>query len=543
MRRSSSLAALIVLIIPVALALTTQCALAETLAIEKTVENTDINVGDDVTILLRFTNPFGTEIPIRLVDKNVLGNNGLDIQCLERTLPPQRETTLAYDPIKPYAPGSYTLEPATVTYTNPETGKEETATSNALEITVNGTAAQGQAQAQGITTIYECGGQSMRSTSYSSGSSMSVQIGGSAGTGGGMQSQQSQQNQQEGDPGDLVQNNQMNQNIGAIKEEMQKEIQKQQQMGDEFKKRIAENPEFQKKHQELLDEGYNLTNASFDPVSNNTGDFTLGYRKPDGETAHLAGAMENGTMQELMSRTSEEEKAIMDALAQDPEFQRLDEQMRQNGFERGAAAFDQLSQNHTKITVPYEGGGGGGEETGEGEDGRDGREAKMAICADYINGTIENVTIVGEDEKRSYSWWILLLALILCAVCAAGWFGYRKYLVGGSEVQMVDMPVKMDYITKAMEMLAESTDLFERGEEKRAYMKVSEAVRFYFSHRFGGSRELTSAETVRLMKTSDQNFRKVKECLDRCGLVEFARLQPDAADFWEVVEVAEGLIR
>jgi len=110
-------------------------------------------------------------------------------------------------------------------------------------------------------------------------------------------------------------------------------------------------------------------------------------------------------------------------------------------------------------------------------------------------------------------------------------------------VQMVDMPVKTDYITKAMEMLAESTDLFERGEGKEAYIKVSEAVRFYFSHRFGGSRELTSAETVRLMKTSDQNFLKVKECLDRCGLVEFARLQPDAADFWDVVEVAEGLIR
>ena len=116
-----------------------------------------------------------------IVDKNIFGNNGIDIQCLERMLPNQREITLAYDPIKPYAPGSYTLEPAKVTYTNPETGKEETVESNALNITVNGTAAQGQAQ--GITTIYECGGQSIRSTSYtSSGGSMNIQIGGSTGS-------------------------------------------------------------------------------------------------------------------------------------------------------------------------------------------------------------------------------------------------------------------------------------------------------------------------------------------------------------------------
>ena len=76
-----------------------------------------------------------------IVDKNIFGNNGIDIQCLERMLPNQREITLAYDPITPYAPGSYTLEPAKVTYTNPETGKEETVESNALDITVNGTAA------------------------------------------------------------------------------------------------------------------------------------------------------------------------------------------------------------------------------------------------------------------------------------------------------------------------------------------------------------------------------------------------------------------
>ncbi|MEA1905681.1 MAG: hypothetical protein U9N12_01830 [Euryarchaeota archaeon] len=516
-----------VIVMVIGMAVIMPCVAAESLTVEKTVENTDIQVGDDVTILLRFTNPFGTEIPIQLVDKNVFGNNGLDIQCLERTLPDQRETTLAYEPIKPYAPGSYTLEPATITYTSPETGKEETVTSNALDITVNGTAAQGQEQ-QGITTIYECGGQSVHSTSYSSGSSMSVQIGGLTGTGG--TGQQSQQNQQEGDPGDLVRNNQLNQNTGAIKEEMQRELQKQQQMGDEFKKQIAENREFQKKHQELLNKGYNLTNASVNPASNNTGDFELGYQKPGGETARLAGSMENGSMQELMSQTSEDTSAIMTSLAQNPEFQRLDYGLNESGFKRGAAAFDQLSQNHTQITVPY-----------VGEDGE-----KREICADYINGTIENVVIVGESGRADLLW-ILILALIICAACVAGWFIYRKYLnkPAAPPAQPAENPenIEIDYVTVAGGMISEARALFERGEEKEAYAKVSEALRFYFSHKFRANRELTGVETMHLLEKENRDVGTVKECLNRCELVEFAKSEPEAAEFRKMVEITDEMIK
>ena len=516
----------VVVVIVIGMAAIMPCVAAESLTVEKTVENTDIQVGDDVTILLRFTNPFGTEIPIQLVDKNVLGNNGLDIQCLERTLPDQRETTLAYEPIKPYAPGSYTLEPATITYTSPETGNEETVTSNALDITVNVTAAQGQAQ--GVTTIYECGGQSIRSTSHSSGSSMSVQIGGSTGTGG--TGQQNQQNQQEGDPGGRVQNNQLNQNTGAIKEEMQREMQKQQQMGDEFKKQIAENPEFQKKHQELLNNGYNLTNASINPVSNNTGDFELGYQKPDGETARLAGSMENGSMQELMSQTSKDTSAIMAALEQNPEFQRLDYGLNESGFKRGAAAFDQLSQNHTQITVLYV--------------SKDGE--KMEICADYVNRIIENVAIVGESGREQDMLQILMLALIICVACVTGWFVYRKYLnkAPAPPAQPVEKPAnaEIDYVAISGGMIREARDLFERGEEKEAYAKVSEALRFYFSHKFGANRELTGVETVRLLEKKNRDVQKVRECLNRCELVEFAKSEPGAAEFRNMVGIADELI-
>ena len=499
-----------------------QCSAAKSISVEKTVQQTDIEVGDDVAIMIRFTNPFGEEIPVRIVDKNIFGNNGIDIQCLERTLPSQKEITLAYDPIKPYAPGTYKLEAASVTYTNPETGKEETVESNELDIVVNGTAAQGQAQ--GITTIYECGGQSMRSTSYtSSGGSMNIQIGGS--TGSSMGGSTGTGNQREGNLGDLVRNNQLNQNTGALKEEMQQEMQKQEQMKKEFQKQLSENPEFQQKHQELMNKGYNLTNASVNPASNNTGDFELGYQKPDGSTARLTGRMQNGSMKEVMSHTSEDESAMLQRLEQNLKFQRLDEKLNQSGFERGSAAFDQLSQNHTKITVPYE------DEDGE----------KREIHADYINGTIGDVVVVGKSERGGHPWWILLSILVLTVI---GWFVYGRYSTRGGTVDVPSSqnPANVDYVAISRAMIGDARNLFECGEEKEAYKKVSQAARSYVSYKFGANIEITAVEAVHLLKRRDQDFRMVKECLDRCGSVEFAKVQPDRADFEMVVEIAEDVV-
>lgn len=509
----------------VVMALVAPCSAAKSLSVEKAVQQMDIRVGDGVTIMIRFTNPFDAEIPIRIVDKNIFGDNGVEIQCLERTLPNQKEVTLAYDPIRPYAPGTYRLEAASVTYTNPETGKEETVESNELDIVVNGTAANGQGQAQGITTIYECGGQSMRSTSYtSSGGSMNIQVGGSTGVS--MGGSTGTGSQQEGNPGDRVRNNQLNQNTGALKEEMQQEMQKQQQMSEEFQKQLSKNPEFQQKHQELMDNGYNLTNASVNPSSDNTGDFELGYQKPDGSTARLAGAMQNGSMTEIMSHTSEDESAMLQRLEQNPEFQRLDEKLNTSGFERGSALFDQLSQNRTEITVPYEDKGG----------------EKREIRADYINGTIRDVYVVGEHERGGYPWWILLSIFILIVV---GWFVYGRYSDRGGAVGMSPLqnPAKVDYVAISRAMIGDARSLFERGEEKEAYKKVSQAVRSYVSYKFGSNTEITAVEAIYLLKGRDQDRQMVKECLDRCGSVEFAKLQPDRVNFERMVEIADGVVR
>jgi HEPN domain-containing protein len=496
---------------------------ADTLQVQKTVENNDIKVGDDVKILLKFKNPFGQELPIKIVDKNIFGNNGIDIQCLEQTLPSENEATITYQPIKPFKPGKYTLNSAEITYTNPETGKEETVKSNTLEIEVKPSNTQ-QGQAQGITTIYRCNGVNMQSTSYSSsGGSFNIQIGGSS------LQQQFNPNPQQGSPQSRLQNNQMNQNTNTLKQQMEQQLQKQKQIEQEFQQNLAKNPEFQKQHENLLNQGYNLTNASFNVLTNNTGSFELSYQKPTGETASLKGEMENGTIKNLMVLTAEERQKILDLLKQNKEFQEYDKKLVNQGFNQTNPLFGQLSQNHTKITVPYK--------------NIVGEEKK--ITADYINGTIRNVSLEeNQNENESNLWWLLLPIILI--ICIFGWIVYRRFQKKPKNPQpepqiKIERPV--DYSKEAKKMLEEAKRLFINKREKDAYEKVSQAIRFYFSHKLGIKKEIINTELLSILrKEKTKEYPEIQRCLNLCSLVEFAKYRANKKDFDEIISIARKII-
>ena len=435
---------------------------AKTLDVRKVVENGDnIKVGDEVAIGLQFKNPFKQAIPLQIVDRNVFGNNGLDIKCLEYTLPANEESVIAYsDPIVPFKPGNYSLDAAKVTYTNPETGKRETVESNTLDIQVNANNSQppGQ-QAQGITTIYQCNGTNIRSTSYSSsGSSFNIQIGRSSY---GNEQQQSGGQQHESVE-KRVTNNQISQNTGQLKKELEKEMQQQKEQEERIRKQLAENPDFQK----------------------------------------------------------------------------YDKQLRNAGFNQTPASFNRISQNHTQITAPYR-----NESTG----------AERRIKADYINGTIQKVTLESTPEQKEESnnnpWWLLLLIPFAGAI-ATGWFIFDKYLkkTGRQETQPQPLTVepvqRVDHVSEARRMIEEAENLFRNGSEKDAYEKISKAIRFYFSYKLGIERELLNSELMNALKGKADagTCSRVNECLDLCGMVEFAKYKTNQDDFNKIVEIAKGLI-
>jgi len=490
---------------------------ANSLTVQKTIENQDIKIGDDVKIILKINNPFDKDIRIKIVDKNIFGNNGIDVQCLEYSIPSKKEVAVAYDPIKPFTSGKFTLNSAQVTYTNPETNKEETVKSNDLDVTVKSSNAQ-QGQAQGITTIYRCNGMNIQSTSYSSsGSSFNVQIGSNT---------NQQPTQPSNSPQDRVQNNQLNQNTNALKQEMENQLQKQKEMEKEFQKNLANNNEFQKQHQSLLNSGYNLTKASFNVENNNTGSFELTYQKQN-ETVSMKGKMDNGTLKNMMVLTEEDKQKMFSELQKNKQFQEYNQQLIKQGFNQTNPSFTQISQNYTKITVPYSN-----------------QNEQKEITADFINGTIKNVYFE-DDNDRTNIWWFLLLIPIFGIII---WMFYKKLskkpkkIIETKKDQLkIEKPI--DYLKEAKNMLEQAKKLFDEKKEKDAYEKVSQAIRLYFSYDIGLRKEMTNSDLLSHLKKSKKNiYSEIKKCLDLCTLVEFAKYKPNKEDFKKIIQIAQKII-
>ncbi len=365
----------------------------------------------------------------------------------------------------------------------------------------------------------------MQSTSYSStGGSFNIQVGSSN-----MQQQinqffNQQRNQQPMQS--RVQNNQLNQNTRALKQQMQNQLQEQKKMQEDFQRNLAANPEFQRQHQKLLNQGYNLSDSTINPVTNNTGAFEMEYMKPGGETASMEGEMVDGALRNLRSQTAEDRKRILEQLGRDAGFKKLDDGLRSEGFNQSQPVFNQLTQNHTRIVVPYGNG-----------------SVEKKITADYINASIQNVSLqeeVAEKEKREMDLW-LPLSILVSALIA--WMLYSRYWRRREEGE-VEVPVEeVDFVAEARALLEEAKRLFSEGREKDACERVSQAVRYYFSSRLGLKRELIDVELLDILQGMGlSEYSDVRECLNLCSLVEFAKYKPNKKDFMDLIDTAEKVV-
>ena len=335
-----------------------------------------------------------------------------------------------------------------------------------------------------------------------------------------------QQNQQTTEQ--KMQNNQLEQDSSALKNQMQKQLQEQENMKQEFQKSLSKNKEFQKEHQDLLQKGYNLTSGSLNPDSENSGKFDLQYQKQDGDTAELKGEMENGEIKNMQKLTSEDKNRLMDELKENKDFQQLNKKLQENGFEQKNLEFS-LEENQTKIFVNYE----------------NFQNQTQKITAEVINGTIYNVSTNKLDEEsyfKKYFWlWFFVVVSLLI-----GYFVYRKYFKkvrkDTKESPKISVEKPFDYKTEARKLLNESKILFKKEKYKDAYEKAGQALRLYLSYENGLKKEVTNDEIIKYLKENNKESKHIKECFDRCSLVEFAKYEANKKDFDKVLEIVRTTI-
>lgn len=466
------------------------------LTVEKSLQNDTVQAGDDVKILLEFKNGFSEDLPIEIQDTNIFGNNGVQIECLEYMLPAGQTTVLGYEPITAYKAGGYELDPATVSYTNPETGKEESVTSNSLSLEI-GEGASG-IDAEGITKVYQCNGVRSVQRSSVSGSSMSVSVGSQG------QMQQAMDQQM-----NRLSNNQMDQDAGALKSQMQEEIQEKEQMERTLRDKVENSDEFERMEDELLQQGYSRTGSRVDPQSGSSGDFSYEYES-QGKEASLEGEMDDGRIQSITQSTQGQPEDLRKILNTSEEFREADQDLRSKGMEP-ASTILRRQDNTTHAELLYSS-----------------DQANATIRAVIVNETVQDISV----QEDSSSWWIWLVIFALIAIILS-YLGLRK------PSQEPPKPKPADPRKEALGMLDEAAELYGEGKHKEAFAEVSYAVRFYTRHLAGIDHELTNTECVDVLK----HPKDVKRCLATCSMVEFARQEPGKKEFDKALQAAEKFVK
>lgn len=331
-----------------------------------------------------------------------------------------------------------------------------------------------------------------------------------------------QQQQQPQSAEQRLQNNQLSQDSSALKQQMAKQIQEQQQMKEEFQKELAQNQDFQKEHQALLNQGYNLTNANFNPSSNNTGNFELKYQKPNGEQASLQGQMNNGEMQNLQKDTAESRQQMLDKLQENKKFQEYQKELQEQGYSQQDMQFSQ-EQNQTNVQLNY----------------MNQNNETASITAEIINNTIENVELKnGEKEKKNY-WWIIPILILLAL---AGYFAYKKFhRKQEAEKPIIETKIEKpyDYKKESLKLLENSKKQFASKEYKDAYGTAGQALRLFLSYENKLNKEITNDEIIDYLRKHKKSYKEAKECFDLCSLVEFAKYEANKKDFERIVNIVE----
>ena len=228
-----------------------------------------------------------------------------------------------------------------------------------------------------------------------------------------------------------------------------------------------------------------------------------------------------GLREEIINEIMRNEE-ILQQLQQNTEFQMYNAELSNEGLIQQEAVFTTIDENEIEIDVPYEN-----------------NDDRTSIVAYHVDGDITDVQIIrpNQDFAVDYLW---IIPIILLAI-AVGMVLIKKFTNNKTKVITpmvqeisVDNHTTINYLDTANQILADSKKLYDEKMYKDAHEKFGYAIRFYYSHHFELSKELTSIETLQILRKNNvKDFDLILDCLNLCGMIEFAKQEPDEKTFFD----------
>lgn len=330
--------------------------------------------------------------------------------------------------------------------------------------------------------------------------------------------------QQPQTPQEKLQNNQMDQDSQALKDQIEQQMIDEQQQKEAFEQNLFDNQDFQKQHQSLQDQGYNISKKQLDAQSNDSGSFNLTYENKQGETASFKGSMDDGKLTDFQKQTAEDRKQMMESLNQSEQFQKYQQQLEDEGYNQTDVSFDQ-NGNTTEVKVAYE----------------NDQNKTATITAEFLDEKLENVHLSKDEDLHPLLW----ITPLLISIGLVLLFIYVKYgkqkedeLLGSKEI--VTKP--FDYKKEAKRLLLAAERLYKKGEHKMAYAKAGQSLRLYLSYEYGLKKEVTNEDILHFLEDKRFPYAEIKQCFDVCSLVEFAKYAGSDHDFKQVYSTVKSIV-
>ena len=337
----------------------------------------------------------------------------------------------------------------------------------------------------------------------------------------GNQQNQSQNQQQQ------LQNNQLAQDSNALKQQLDRQVQKQEQIKKEFEQKLFSNNEFLNRHQNLLKNGYHINASNLNAKSNDTGSFDIKYNNTTGKWATLQGNMKNGTMTNINEQSQDKQEKLLEKLKQNKLYQQFNSKLLTEGFSQNDIAFE-ANGNVTNVILKYE----------------DQKQANATITANFVNDEIRQVTLEDRNSNPLNLMLLIIIAVtVVSAVCI--YFAIKKFKNKKSftiiDTQLNPKLKSFDHVIESKKLIDEAIQYHDKGHYKEAFGTAGKSIRLFLSHDAGIKREITSEELIRLIPKDNYPINDIRECLKVTDLVEFAKLKATDYDFKKIISLFNKL--
>ena len=370
---------------------------------------------------------------------------------------------------------------------------------------------------------------------------------------GGQGGPQAPQAPQAPDPLDRLQNNQMAQDSGALRRQIQEQLQEEADRQNRFAEALSADPSFAEQHRRMIDDGYEVAGGSLEPSpdSEDSGEFEIQYQSPERGAASIRGAMDGGEVGEMSVASEYAEQRMLDALGADPRFAEASAELEAAGYSQSSAQFSSDGMS-SEAVLEYERAAGPGADPGAAEG-----EAAAAAAADpepdratvraEFNGTdVAAVSLeYGEDEEFDPAR-AVLAAAVAGGIAAAAYLALRGQ--GAEPAALPPAPAarirrRPEPADEARHLMGEARRLHAAGDEKGAFACAGRAVRLLVLAELDIDREVTNAEAAAALAAAGRGAADadIGACLGVAGLVEFARMAPGGGDFAKMSSAFDAL--